>query len=426
MSGTPVVIEVDGLGKSYRLGTIGTGTIAGELARAWSRLRGRPDPTTPVDTASPGRAQGRTFHALSGVSFHLRQGEVLGVIGRNGAGKSTLLKLLSRITAPTAGAIRMKGRVASLLEVGTGFHPDLTGRENIHLNGAILGMGRREIEAKMDAIIAFSGIEHHIDTPVKRYSSGMKVRLGFAVAAHLDPEILIVDEVLAVGDAEFQRKCLGKMKDVSTSGRTILFVSHNMTAVLSLCTRVIWIDGGRVAADGDPQEVVSAYLASYAEGGEEVSWPPGEGPGNELVRITHAAMVPPGAGAPITMRTSFGIRIGLDNAGITDDDLNIGLRVLSDHDQVLFASTQADAGPRPSVPPGRFEVECRIPGDLMNEGTYHVAITAFRGARLLFMTERVLTFTVHAGERRGAWFGRQAGLVRPRLDWHALQAGQQG
>ncbi len=418
MSQGPVVISVEDLGKSYRLGAIGGGTIADELRRGWARLRGRPDPDAPVDTASPGRAQGRTFHALCGVSFRLREGEVLGIIGRNGAGKSTLLKLLSRITTPTQGRIRMKGRVASLLEVGTGFHPDLTGRENIHLNGAILGMQRREIAAKLDEIIAFSGIEHHIDTPVKRYSSGMKVRLGFAVAAHLEPEILIVDEVLAVGDAEFQRKCLGKMKDVSSSGRTILFVSHNMTAVLSLCSRVVWIDAGRVAADGPPEEVVAAYLGSYAQSGDEVAWAPGEGPGTDLVRLTHAAVLPQDPGAPLTMRSPFGIRIGLENIGVKDDDLNIGLRVLNDHDLVLFASTQADAGTdRPPVPHGRFEVECRIPGDLLNEGSYHVVVTAFRGARLHFITERVLSFTVHAGERRGAWFGRQAGLVRPRLSW---------
>ncbi|MBK7940716.1 MAG: ABC transporter ATP-binding protein [Flavobacteriales bacterium] len=423
----PVVIEVEGLGKSYRLGSIGSGTIADELRRGWARLRGRTDPDAPVDAASPGRAQGKVFHALSDVSFRLREGEVLGIIGRNGAGKSTLLKLLSRITAPSGGFIRMKGRVASLLEVGTGFHPDLTGRENIYLNGAILGMHRREIDTKLAEIIAFSGIEHHIDTPVKRYSSGMKVRLGFAVAAHLEPEILIVDEVLAVGDAEFQRKCLGKMKDVSTSGRTILFVSHNMTAVLSLCTRVVWIDGGRVAADGPPEDVMAAYLGSYAQGGDEVGWVPGEGPGTDLVRLTHAAVVPQEAGAPLTMRSAFTIRIGLENRRVHDDDLNIGLRVVNDHDLVLFASTQADTGTdRPPVPHGRFEVDCLIPGDLMNEGSYHVMVSAFRGAKLHFMTERVLSFTVHAGERRGAWFGRQAGLVRPRLNWTIQAADHRG
>ena len=250
------IIEVRNVSKLYRLGSIGAGTFQDALKRRWALLLGREDPLKrvgekdlmiPPDHPQAG-PEPNTFWALKDVTFDVREGEVLGIIGKNGAGKSTLLKILSRITEPTEGRIVMRGRVASLLEVGTGFHPDLTGRENIYLNGAILGMRTREIDARFDDIVEFSEVERFIDTPVKRYSSGMYVRLAFAVAAHLDPEILVVDEVLAVGDAEFQKKCLGKMQDVAASGRTVLFVSHNMNTVRSFCTQCVFIEAGRATA----------------------------------------------------------------------------------------------------------------------------------------------------------------------------------
>ena len=228
------VISVDSVSKAYRLGQIGGGTLKEDVARWWAKLRGKPDPFLKIGQEHHARLEGEQFWALDDVSFDVKEGEVLGIIGRNGAGKSTLLKILSRVTMPTSGEIKIKGRIASLLEVGTGFHPELTGRENVFLNGAILGMTKAEIRKKFDEIVAFSEIEEFIDTPVKRYSSGMYVRLAFAVAAHLDPEILICDEVLAVGDAEFQKKCLGKMQAVGRGGRTVLFVSHSMAAVSSL------------------------------------------------------------------------------------------------------------------------------------------------------------------------------------------------
>ncbi len=230
-----VVISVENLSKAYRLGQIGTGTLTNDLKVWWAKKRGKPNPLLKIGEADHGNRDGETVWALKDINFQVEQGEVLGIIGRNGAGKSTLLKILSRVTAPTGGQIKVKGRIASLLEVGTGFHPDLTGRENIYLNGAILGMTREEVSRKFDEIVAFAEVEKFIDTPVKRYSSGMYVRLAFAVAAHLDPEILVVDEVLAVGDAEFQKKCLGKMGDVAKGGRTVLFVSHNMQAITRLC-----------------------------------------------------------------------------------------------------------------------------------------------------------------------------------------------
>lgn len=269
--GSDVVIRVEDLWKQYRLGTINHGTLIQDLQSWWARLRGMEDPNVKVDhlarmtkdaNLSDRETASSDFWALKEVSFDVRRGDTLGIIGKNGAGKSTLLKILSRVTTPTRGEINIRGRVASLLEVGTGFHPELTGRENVFLNGAILGMNKREIRGRLDEIIAFSEVEKFIDTPVKRYSSGMYVRLAFAVAAHLDPEILVVDEVLAVGDAEFQKKCLGKMGDVANEGRTVLFVSHNMQAVKRLCQKGVLLSQGRVALKGDAAEIVDSYLAS--------------------------------------------------------------------------------------------------------------------------------------------------------------------
>jgi ABC-type polysaccharide/polyol phosphate transport system ATPase subunit len=267
-----VVIKIENVSKQYRLGSIGTNTLKGDLQRWWHNLCGLPDPTLMIGQENNLSASRLTPHTLSPsefiwalkeINFEVQQGEVLGIIGKNGAGKSTLLKLLSRVTAPTTGSIKVKGRIASLLEVGTGFHPELTGRENIFLNGAILGMTKSEISNKFDEIVDFAGISQYIDTPVKRYSSGMYVRLAFAVAAHLEPEILIVDEVLAVGDAEFQKKAIGKMKDVSKNdGRTVLFVSHNMAAIQKLCETGILLKNGQVFLLGKVDHIINKYLAS--------------------------------------------------------------------------------------------------------------------------------------------------------------------
>jgi lipopolysaccharide transport system ATP-binding protein len=259
-------LQIEKLWKEYRLGVLGHGALYRDLQSWWARRRGREDPNSLVnlETAGGNSARGRIW-ALRDTSFKVAQGEVIGLIGRNGAGKSTLLKIISQVTAPTRGQVKIRGRVASLLEVGTGFHPELTGRENIFLNGAILGMSIPETRRKFDEIVDFSGVEKFVDTPVKRYSSGMYVRLAFAVAAHLEPEILVVDEVLAVGDAAFQKKCLGKLDDVSKEGRTVLLVSHNMGAIRGLCKRAIFIEGGEILEDGDAQQVVSNYLNKVTE-----------------------------------------------------------------------------------------------------------------------------------------------------------------
>jgi lipopolysaccharide transport system ATP-binding protein len=267
------VISVENVTKAYRLGQIGGGTLKEDFARWWAKLRRQPDPFLKIGEERHVRKMGEQFWALNDVSFQVKQGEVLGIIGRNGAGKSTLLKILSQVTTPTSGKIKIKGRIASLLEVGTGFHPELTGRENVFLNGAILGMTKAEIRKKFDEIVAFSEIEEFIDTPVKRYSSGMYVRLAFAVAAHLEPEILICDEVLAVGDAEFQKKCLGKMQDVSTKeGRTVLFVSHNMDSVVRLCSTTVMLDQGRVSFWGETKAATQQYLLQNSQSGRPATW----------------------------------------------------------------------------------------------------------------------------------------------------------
>ena len=260
-----VILEVENLSKQYRLGQVGTGTLSHDLNRFWHRIRGKEDPYLKVTDKNVRESDGSDYvWAVQDINFQLKEGEVMGVVGTNGAGKSTLLKLLSRITSPTTGVIRMNGRISSLLEVGTGFHPELTGRENIYLNGAILGMTKQEISSKLDEIVEFSGCANYVDTPVKRYSSGMIVRLGFAVAAHLESEILVVDEVLAVGDQAFQKKCIGKMKDISEGGRAVLFVSHNLSSVINLCENGILLERGEMKFEGTIKDTVAKYLDQNA------------------------------------------------------------------------------------------------------------------------------------------------------------------
>lgn len=268
-----VILKVENLSKQYRLGTVGTGTISHDFNRFLAKIRGKEDPYLKIDESNDRASKGNSEYvwALKDINFEVKKGEVLGIIGKNGAGKSTLLKILSKVTGPTTGSIKSKGRIASLLEVGTGFHPEMTGKENIFLNGAILGMTKKEITFKLDEIVSFSGCERYIDTPVKRYSSGMKVRLAFAVAAHLEPDILVVDEVLAVGDAEFQKKAIGKMQDISgVNGRTVLFVSHNMAAVKNLCTSGVVLEDGKSVFYGNIDKAVDFYLTKAANNTKQI------------------------------------------------------------------------------------------------------------------------------------------------------------
>ena len=365
------------------------------------------------------------FWALKDVSFEVKPGEVVGIIGRNGAGKSTLLKLLSRITEPAAGRIRLRGRVASLLEVGTGFHPELTGRENIFLNGAVLGMHRAEIRKKFDEIVAFAEVEKFLDTPVKRYSSGMYMRLAFAVAAHLEPEILIVDEVLAVGDAQFQKKCLGKMQDVSArEGRTVLFVSHNMTAVQSLCSRGILMKDGRVSIVGDIEDCIRKYLMVAADSQTVVKWPNALlAPGTDKVRIRSVQAVSKRTDGedPFLFDMATPIDVEIEYEVLHKSQFHFTLVFNSGQGVIAFTSGCARAaGWRECPEPGRYKIVCHIPAHLLNEGRYDVRVMIIEdGTRAAVDLNDLVGFEVKDLLRReiGSWHDREPGPVRPLLDW---------
>lgn len=370
-----IAIKVEDLGKLYRLGEVGTGTISHDLNRWVAKLRGKEDPFSKIGEINDRTAKGDSDYvwALKDVNFEVKKGEVLGIIGRNGAGKSTLLKLLSKVTQPSTGRIKVNGRIASLLEVGTGFHPEMTGRENIFLNGAIMGMTKREIKAKFDEIVDFAGVERYIDTPVKRYSSGMYVRLAFAVAAHLEPEILIVDEVLAVGDAEFQKKCLGKMKDVSVNdGRTVLFVSHNMAAVKQLCTTGIVMKNGGVIFDGLALPAVDFYQTSH----DTDSYFEHEGaienaPGNENIRILKFE-VKPLIGDVISISTGFEFTIDFYNA---QKNKNLAITFeLRSLDEIIVFHHGHWVCENNSSQKGRYSVKATVNPDILNAGIYKFSV----------------------------------------------------
>jgi len=364
--------------------------------------------------------------ALKNVSFDVKQGEVVGIIGVNGAGKSTLLKLISRITPPTIGKITIRGRVSSLLEVGTGFHPELTGRDNVYLNGTILGMRKLEVDKKFDEIIAFAGIDKFLDTPVKRYSMGMRVRLAFAVAAHLEPEILIIDEVLAVGDAEFQKKCLNKMEDVGKEGRTVLFVSHNMAAVTRLCQRGILLSAGGIIADGEAHDIVSNYLTAGMGTSAAREWPDfDDAPGDDSVRL-RAVRVVDGEGQlsegfdirqPIGLQLEFDVlrddQLLMPYFSLTNDE---GIMIFSTIDQDLRWHTEPRA-------PGRYVSTAWVPGNLLSEGMAYLTVamrTTVRKYRPFHEFDAVAFNVVdkmEGGSARGEWVGRLSGAVRPKLDW---------
>ncbi|MBK7238909.1 MAG: ABC transporter ATP-binding protein [Flavobacteriales bacterium] len=350
------VIRVEGLKKRYQLGVIGSSLITDEVSALWAKIRSKPDPRSLIGSEPDSQKQGNEFWSLRGVDFSVKEGEILGIIGRNGAGKSTLLKLLSRISLPTTGKISMRGKVSSLLEVGTGFHPELTGMENIYLNGSILGMRKAEIDEKLQQIIDFSGIQHHLDTPIKRYSSGMKVRLGFAVAAHLEPEILIVDEVLAVGDAEFQRKCLGSMKEVAARGRTILFVSHSMNAIQNLCTRCIWLDEGKVRMDGPTDQVVLAYLNENSTQVLEYSWDKTEAPGNDEMKLLGCRIRSSREDGSFMISDPVVLEYDILNYSIKDDDVNIRFGLRTGNDVVAFVADMLESSVTVKWPLGRSTV----------------------------------------------------------------------
>src|ERR1039457_5270524 len=403
------VIEVRGIGKRSRLGA------AGDRQYSYKSLR---DILAEVPRKLFRRHEAKappTFWALKDISFDVEDGEVVGLIGRNGAGKSTFLKVLSRVTNPTEGRILLRGRIGSLLEVGTGFHPQLTGRENIFLNGAILGMRRAEIARQFDEIVAFAEVEKFIDTAVKHYSSGMYLRLAFAVAAHLDPETLLVDEVLAVGDAAFQKKCLGKMADVSQQGRTVVFVSHNMTALRSLCTRAVWLNEGKVMEDGPAGAVVDHYLQKNATSNLESRWDdPATAPGDHRARLHLARVNLKGADTDqITVETPLEIEFQYWNF-VPDAVLNVSI-FLYTLEEVCVFNVASEFAPRPA---GMIRHTVQIPGDFLNTGAYYPNFMHISDAtKALFAQNNGVALEVEEGKVDGCWCGRMLGAVPPKFHW---------
>ena len=371
-----IVISIEDLSKRYRLGSLGGRTFRQDTARWWAKQRGRPDPYLRIGQKAPSGQDGETVWALRDINLQIREGEILGIIGRNGAGKSTLLKIVSRITAPTTGVVKVKGRIGSLLEVGTGFHPELTGRENVYLNGAILGMTRAEVARKFDEIVDFSGVEQYIDTPVKRYSSGMQVRLAFAVAAHLEPEILVVDEVLAVGDAEFQEKCIGKMQDVSSQGRTVLFVSHNMASIKRLCNRAVLIDEGTLAYEGSPETTTVHYLSgSQVDEGISLHGP-----------VKHVAVYHENDALHMHIQYESEVPIKLPNVGFLIRDY---------WGNAVCGTNASDAGVRPLAEPRRNgTAKVTIVSPKFRTGTYRLSLWFGDGRQDYFKAPDLATFTV--------------------------------
>ena len=419
MGAPPLMVKVQGVGKRYRLGTINRQQLTDDV-KAWTaKLLGKPDPTVPVGQAIDPQRIGENFWALRDISFEVHQGEVVGIIGHNGAGKSTLLKLLSRITLPTEGTIKMRGKISSLLEVGTGFHPELSGRDNIYLNGAILGMRRHEVDAKLDEIIAFSGIKHHIDTPVKRYSSGMRVRLGFAVAAHLEPEILIVDEVLSVGDADFQRKSMGKMKQSAQSGRTVLFVSHNMTAMRALCSRVIWLERGRIRMQGPTEEVVAAYQGHYHHGLTERTWEGNQAPGNEVARLHQVKVRPGNGGNTFLWEDSVEVEVSVTN--LSSDPITAIIRVVNSDALVVLITNSAEGLANRDLGPGDHRLTLRFPPCLFNTGDLRLDVGVSQKGKMLFREDGVVQFGIKEPPRTGTWHGKRQGIFRMDIPWRAYE-----
>ena len=419
-----IILKAENISKQYRLGLVGTGTLSHDLNRWWHRVRGKDDPFLKIGSVNDRstKADSDYVWALQDINFEVKRGEVLGIIGKNGAGKSTLLKILSRVTGPTTGEIKTNGRIASLLEVGTGFHPELTGRENIYLNGAILGMTKAEIKTKEVEIIEFSGCERYVDTPVKRYSSGMRVRLAFAVAAHLEPDILVIDEVLAVGDAEFQEKAIGKMQDISQGeGRTVLFVSHNMAAVRSLCTRAVVLEHGKTVFEGETDAAVDFYLQK------------------ENKKLSNSGIYTPGLTAKesdlfilesVTLLNSKNevASVFLSESSITVKfsyslnqklpDLRINITVLAKNETVVFVTSSHDAD-KTDKSPGNYESDVRLPKNFFNKGKYKIVANAgIPNVQILMEPTSILEFDIEkmtdSGSRIDEIF---PGVTAPIISW---------
>jgi lipopolysaccharide transport system ATP-binding protein len=427
-----IAIKFENISKQYRLGQIGTGTLSHDLNRWWHKVRGHEDPYLKIGESNDRSKKGDSEYvwALKDIDFEVKKGEVLGIIGKNGAGKSTLLKILSKVTKPTTGAIKANGRIASLLEVGTGFHPEMTGRENVYMNGSIMGMTKSEITRKFDEIVSFAGVERYIDTPVKRYSSGMLVRLGFAIAAHLEPEILVVDEVLAVGDAEFQKKAIGKMQNVSKNeGRTVLFVSHNMASILDLCNKGILLENGSVINAGNTHEVVSKYISLYSDGVTDRSWKGNDAPGCEHVRLRRAYTINSNYEQinDAFINQEFGLCVEyevLEEIGLISHSVNVfnilNAHLFTSHDDMKFDKSR-------KIKKGFYRTVAWIPANLLQNDTidFSFACIRYNPFEVLFHEKNLIRINVHDSinsiTRNPEHRGGLPGLLRPKLKWDFVQ-----
>lgn len=416
----PQSISVENLSKLYHIGALRSAQ-GGSLRESFTDLLKGGINLIRKNVA----ARSEELWALKDINFTVERGEIVGLIGSNGAGKSTLLKILSRVTEPTTGRVSLHGRVGSLLEVGTGFHPELTGRENVFLNGAILGMGRREIADKFDEIVAFSEVERFIDTPVKYYSSGMYMRLAFAIAAHLEPDILIVDEVLAVGDVAFQKKCLGKMDEATTEGRTVLFVSHNMVAVQSLCRRVLWLQHGSLVLDGEAPKIARSYLESQQQisNVSEEKWEDiDRAPGTDIVRLRSISVraLEGDGDETLTMETPLAVEIEFWNL-LPEARLHVTLHVMTAQGLVAFTSGSARDSPWTDTgfPAGLFRCVCYIPANLLNTGMHRFVILVVKDASsVIYQYESAVSFEIHdLKQREISQYSREPGVLAPVLRW---------
>ncbi|WP_369014279.1 ABC transporter ATP-binding protein [Flavobacterium anhuiense] len=422
-----IILKAENISKQYRLGEVGTGTLSHDLNRWWHKIRGKENPYLKIGEVNDRSKKGTSDYvwALQDINFEVQRGEVLGIIGKNGAGKSTLLKILSKVTAPTTGSIKSRGRIASLLEVGTGFNGEMTGRENIFLNGAILGMTKKEIASKLDEIIEFSGCERYIDTPVKRYSSGMTVRLAFAVAAFLEPEILVVDEVLAVGDAEFQKKAIGKMQDISKGeGRTVLFVSHNMAAVKSLCTKGLVLENGGVVFEGNINDAIDMYFNDSVKNASR-KWKKNLAPKTDFLRLVETKVLNGEGEVTYNHSIADDIQIEFTYEILSENQLfthgfnlfnSHNLHILSSHDKLSSTLKQA-------LKLGVHKKRIIIPKNLLAEGDYSCSFAIMRYAPFHVELHEIdiVGFNVidEVGDKtvRGDYSGHFPGLIRPNLQW---------
>lgn len=411
MSEKDVILKVENVSKLYRLGTVGTGTFGGDVQRFWkTKILGQEDPFLKIGQTNDRTSKEKAdfVWALQDINFEVKRGEVLGIIGKNGAGKSTLLKLLSRITSPTTGYIKSAGRMASLLEVGTGFHPELTGRENIYLNGAILGMTKKEIQSKFDEIVDFSGCELYIDTPTKRYSSGMTVRLGFAVAAFLDPEILVVDEVLAVGDAEFQKKAIGKMKEVSSDGgRTVLFVSHNLESIKTLCTRCILMENGTLKNIGNTEDIIQEYLQNEYRSSSNI-YLNSENSNEEI--ILKSVKIHPNNKNTFVIENEIKVTIKY-NLNANNKTVCTSIHLNQDGVKVFCIGSESQIQNK-----GTYEINYIIPANLLNNKTYSIDVfLIYDVINIKVFKENIVMFDLIEINNRKEFFGPIWGVIRPNI-----------